>query len=200
MIGERPEGAVDATGFETRHTSSYYVDRKGYREFLRRRWPKLTVVCETGSYLFAGMNTGHGPSNDSPYMPEAMRQAARHIAFDRVLADAAYDGEHNHALCRDELGIRSTVIPINARAGASGPPKTKYRRQMHTRFFNRVYGRRWHVESAISQTKRVLGAALRARTDPSQEREQYLRVLTHDLMRIRRLHTTCFQQSIRGFK
>lgn len=53
--------------------------------------------------------------------PEAVRQACRHVAFDRLLADAGYDAEHNHALCRRELGIRSTVIPINERR-PNAPP------------------------------------------------------------------------------
>jgi transposase len=182
LIDERPQGAVDATGLEARYASSYYVDRKGYRPFGRRRWPKLTAVCHTGSYLFPGAWVTWGPSNDSPQFAPAVTQAARRIDFDRILADAAYDGEHNHRLCREELGIRSTVIPLNPRRGSNPLPKTKYRRQMKTRFPKRIYGQRWHVESAFSQTKRILGQALRARRPHAQEREVLLRVLTHNLM------------------
>ena len=39
--------------------------------------------------------------------------ADQFIHFDQVLADAAYDGEHNHCLSRDHLGIRSTIIDLN---------------------------------------------------------------------------------------
>ena len=105
-IEKRTQGAVDATGFEARHASSYYVDRKGCREFLRRRWLKLTVVCPIDFYLFPGVCITWGPSNDSPQLPEAVRQAAENIAIDRLLADAAYDGEHHHGLCREELGVK----------------------------------------------------------------------------------------------
>ena len=150
LIDERPEAAVDATGLETRHASSYYVERKGYRRFRRKRWPKLTLVCHTASHLFAGLVVSRGPSNDSPQFPEAVNQAARSVCFDRLLADAAYDAEHNHRLCREELGIRSTVIPLNARRGDKAP-SSKYRAQMQRRFHNRVYGNRWQVESAISE-------------------------------------------------
>lgn len=181
MIDERPEGAVDATGLEARHASSYYVDRSGYRPFRRRKWPKLTVVCHTATHLLAGAVATRGPSNDSGQFPAALRQAAAHVAFDRLLADAAYDAEHNHALCRRELGIRSTVIPINERR-ANAPPSGRYRAQMARRFHRRIYGQRWQVESAISRNKRLLGPALRARSDPSQARESLLRVLTHNLM------------------
>lgn len=176
LIDQRPEAAVDATGLESQHASSYYVQRKGYK-----RWPKLTVVCHTATHLFAGAVVSRGPSNDSPQFPEAVGQAAGSVQFDRLLADAAYDGEHNHRLCREQLGIRSTMIPLNARRG-SRPPATEYRAQMHHHFSKDVYGHRWQVESAISRNKRLLGSSLRGRTDPSQDRECILRVLTHNLM------------------
>ena len=41
---------------------------------------------------------------------------------------------------------------------------------------------RWQVESAFSRHKRLLGAALRSRSEAARERECYLRVLTHNLM------------------
>lgn len=184
LIDERPEGAVDATGLEARHASSYYVDRRGYVPFRRKEWPKLTVVCHTATHLLAGVVLTRGPSNDSPQFPEALRQAAGHVVFDRLLADAAYDAEHNHRLCREELGIRSTVIPLNERGG-HGPPKTRYRAQMERRFPRHIYGHRWQVESAISRNKRLFGSALRACTDETQAHECLIRVLTHNLMILR---------------
>jgi transposase len=106
------------------------------------------------------------------------------VHFDRLLADAAYDAEHNHLLCRQELGIRSTVIPLNERGGY-GPPKTKYRAQMSRRFSRSIYGQRWQVESAISRNKRLLGSAVRACTHKTQAQECLVRVLTHNLMILR---------------
>jgi transposase len=112
------------------------------------------------------------------------------VAYDRVLADAAFDSEGSHRYCRDELGIRSTVIPLNRRGRGRKWPKTRYRRQMVKRFrrrprgsrYRRVYGQRWQAESAFSRHKRLLGSALRGKSAASRERECYLRVLTHDLM------------------
>lgn len=99
-----------------------------------------------------------------------------------MLADAAHDAEHNHRLCREDWQIRSTVIPLNRRGSGRKWPKTKYRRQMRRRFHRRVYRQRAQVESAWSRHKRLLGAALRARSDAARERECFLRVLTHNLM------------------
>lgn len=110
-----------------------------------------------------------------------MREAASLVSFDRVLGDAAYDAEHNHRLCREELKIRSSVFPLNRRRGRKWP-KTKYRRQMKVRFFKRIYGQRWQVESAFSRHKRRLGSALRSRRWRIQKLECLLRVLTHNLM------------------
>jgi hypothetical protein len=172
---------IDATGLESRHTSRHYVNRVGYQRFLRYRWPKLTLVCHTRTYLFAGTVVSDGPSQDSPQFPEALRQACRHLPIDRLIGDAGYDGEHNHRLAREELAVRSTVIALNRRRGRKWP-RTRYRRQMKRRFQRGVYGHRWHVESAISQNKRRLGSALRSTNDNARDAECLMRVLTHDLM------------------
>jgi transposase len=127
-----------------------------------------------------------GPSQDSPQFTPAMRDAAKLIHFDRVLGDKGYDAEHNHVLCRQELGIRSTIIPARKRNTLKWP-KAKYRRQMKRRFHRRLYGQRWQVESAISRHKRRLGSALRCRRWRQQKVEMILRVLTHNLMILRRV-------------
>lgn len=111
------------------------------------------------------------------------------IVWDRVLADAAFDSEAHHRQAREELGIRSSVIPINPR-GSKAPPKGRYRSQMPRHFreraegsrHKRVFGQRWQVESAFSRHKRRLGSAVAGRSEASRTRECYLRVLTHNLM------------------
>lgn len=182
LIEATPEAALDATGLESRHVSAYYVTRQGYRRFRRRRWPKLTVVCHPTTHLLAAAIVTQGPSQDSPQFPAAVQQAGRHLAIDRLVGDAGYDGEHHHTLARRRLGIRSTVIALNPRNTGDRWPQTPYRRQMKRRFQRRKYRQRWQVESAFSRYKRRLGAALRARTDLAQEQECWLRVLTHNLM------------------
>jgi hypothetical protein len=177
--------AIDATGLETRHISAHYFNRWGDLRFEQKTWPKLTAVCHTPTHLIAGVVPGRGPSSDSSQCSPAIRQAAEHIEIDRLLADMGYDAEYIHRLCREELGIRSTIIPLNMRNTGRRWPKTKYRRQMRKRFFNRKYGQRWQVESAFSRHKRRLGAALTARSEKTQHSEMLLRVLTHNLLILR---------------
>jgi hypothetical protein len=181
LIQEKPEAVIDATGLESRHISSYFFKRAG-KKHRARLWTKLTVVCDTRSHFFTAATVSTGPSNDGPQFAPALNQAALILSWDRVLGDAAFDSEANHRLCREELGIRSTVIPINRRSQGRKWPKTKYRRQMKRRFPKRKYGQRWQAESAFSRHKRRLGSALHGRSQPARERECQLRVLTHNIM------------------
>ena len=188
LIGEKPTAAIDGTGLESRHTSQYFVDRSGQKG-TSRTWTKLTVACDTRSHFLAGATVTTGPSNDSPPFRPVLLQASLAVGWDRVLADAAFDSEAHHAYAREDRGIRSSVIPINAR-GHDGPPGGRYRQQMARRFVprpegtrsKRVFGQRWQVESAFSRHERRLGPALGGKSDASRERECRLRVLTHDLM------------------
>lgn len=181
-MGGRPEAAVDGTGLESRHTSRHYARRRSSKRYRWRRYVLLTVACHTQSHLLAGAEVALGPANESPHFAGVIDQAVAHARWDRVLADAAHDAEHNHELCRDGYGIRSTVIPINRRGHGRKWPRSKYRRQMRRRFHRRKYGQRWQAESAFSRHKRLLGDALRARSDTARERECYLRALTHNIM------------------
>ena len=181
LIGAQPEAAVDATGLESRHTSHYFFQRAGQKHSALT-WTKLTVACDTGSHFFTAATVTTGPGNDSPQFRPAMQQASLVVTWHRVLADAAFDSEENHRLCREELHVRSTAIPINRRNQGRKWPQTHYRRQMKKRFPKRKYGQRWQAESAFSRHKRLLGSALCSRSDRARERECYLRVLTHNLM------------------
>jgi hypothetical protein len=180
--------AIDATGYETRHVSRYFAWRSGRRR--QRARPKLTAVLETRSHFFLSARVSRGPSQDSPQFRPVMRAAAARHPIDTVLADGAFDAEHNHAYAREHLGIRATVIPLNRRNSGRKWPKTRYRRQMVRRFrkkprgsrHRRVHGQRWQIESGFSRNKRLLGSALRARIWPNQKREVLMRVLTHNVM------------------
>jgi hypothetical protein len=185
LIDASPVTAVDATGLATRHVSEHFDKRRGDGKRLghrQRAWPKLTAVLHTHSHLIVGAVTGIGPSQDSPDFTPVMRQAASILSFGTVLADAGYDAEHNHRLCREELGITRSLIALNRRNTGRRSPKTPYRRALRQRFPRALYHQRWHIESGFSQHKRRLGSALTARGHQAQRRELILRVLTHNLM------------------
>jgi len=166
---------------DSRYTSRYYFVRSRKKQS-KRSWTKLTVVCHTGSHFFTGVTASTGPSNDAPQFLPALKQSAWFLGWDRVLGAAGFDSENHHRLCREEWGVRSTVIALNRRRQGRRWPLTKYRRQMKRRFHRRKYGQRWQVESAFSRHKRLLGPALSARSHDARSRECHLRVLTHNIM------------------
>lgn len=156
--------------------------RQGKRTSRYRRWTKLTIVADNGTHLIAAAGVSLGPSNDSPLLPDAVREAVDHMPIKQLLADAGYDSESNHCICRQELDIASTVIPVNDRNRKYNATKGKYRSQMSRRFPKRLFGNRWQVESVFSRFKRKLGYALRATTQQSRETECLVRVMTYNLM------------------
>jgi Transposase DDE domain len=189
LIDAKPTAAVGGAGLESRSTSRYFFKRAG-RKHPSRLWTTLTVAADTAGHFFAGATVTAGPPNDSPPFRPVMAQASLVGTGDRVLADAAFDSEAHPRHCREDLGVRATVIPLNRRGRGRKWPRTCYRRQMVKRLrqkpkgsrHRRVYGQRWQAESAFSRHKRRLGSSLGGRSDASREREGYLRVLTHNLM------------------
>jgi transposase len=145
------------------------------------KWPKLSTLCDKGTHLWVAWRTSLGPSNDAPEFAPLVREGAQAIRWYRILADKAYDSEAHHTLCRVELKIPRTLIPVQSR-GTRRWPQTTYRRQMKRRFHRHAYHQRWQAESAFSRHKRRLGSALRAHSAPGRNAELALRVLTHNLM------------------
>ena len=174
--------SIDSTGMENHYVSRHFLKRKGRRTGKYRKWTKLTVVCENKSHLIASAIISTGPSTDCHYLKPAVTQAVKNIPIDTLLADSGYDAEYNHRLCREEFGIRSTVIQVNDRGLKYGRTGGAHRRRMRQRFPAVSYRRRWNIESVFSRFKRRLGNALTARTDQSRISECLLRVLTYNLM------------------
>jgi len=184
MLDEPPEAAIDSTGLETRHVSRHFVRCTKRPSYFRRTWPKVTIVCDTHTHLIAGCIVTRGPSYDFPLFEKAILGASKQLRFARILADGGYDSEANHRFGREVLGIH-TIIALNAR-GFTKTPTTPYRAEMKHQFDKETFNHRWQVESVFSRDKRLLGSALHNRTEVSRQRECLLRVLTHNLMIIRR--------------
>jgi Transposase DDE domain len=146
-----------------------------FRRIRRSRW--------SATWRLIGFHVCRGPCVDSPQFTPTLLQASAHHAITELLGDKGYDAEHNHRLCREELGIKSTIIAVRRNTnGTRQWPSTRYRREMKKSSLRPRYGQRWQIESSISRHKRLLGAALRARTWIMQQWECMLRALTHNLM------------------
>jgi transposase len=179
--------AIDGTGFETRHISSYFVRRrdrdckKGYQTTTYTRFPAANLLCDCHSHMVLSVVTGRGPGPDDPYFQPAVKQATGRSKMEVLLADAGYDSEQAHVFAREQCGTR-TIIPATRGRPTKKRLRGRWRNQMKTRFNQQKYGQRWQVETVNSMIKRTMGSALRARNYWSQSREITLRVLTHNIM------------------
>lgn len=107
--------AIDSTGLETRHASRYYTRRcKRHQGHYKRRFPKLTAICDTSTHLLLGMVIDRGPRLDFIEDEATVLNALEHQPFETLLADAGYESERFHRFCRKKLGIRS-IIPTTQR-------------------------------------------------------------------------------------
>lgn len=187
LLRDGQDASADSTGLETHHASQHYRYRRARDPGVIVQmpdFPKMTWVVDNPSHLIAGVWVGRGPSYDTPTLEPALRQAAAHLRAALLLADSGFDSEHNHRVAH-ELGVGRTLIALNHRGFGDRPAKTRYRRRMQLRPGRRRYGQRWQIESAVSQHKRRLGSALRARRRAAQQHECLLRVLVHNFAIVR---------------
>jgi Transposase DDE domain len=204
--------AGDSSLFELRHVSRHYERRRRrtIRESRRarrrrmagktrdparalKRLPKLGFTVAARSHLILSAWCGTGSGSDSPHFERVLFDAWRrvpHRTFTAVF-DAGYDKEDNHRLARRDMGLGS-IIPASIGRPTDKPPTTRWRRHMkrllRTKRSRRRcgYTQRWQAETAASMMKRNLGSALAGKTARSRHRDLRLKVLTHNVMIIRR--------------
>ena len=211
--------AGDSSLFELHHVSAHFAARRR-RESRRarrrrtagkprdparalKRLPKLGVAVASASHLILSMWCGVGSGSDSPHFEPLLFDAWRRVprrSFDAVF-DAGYDGEGNHRVARRDMGIRTIIPPLIGRP-TDKPPPTYWRRRMKRLLATRAsrrrcgYTQRWQAETVISMLKRNLGSALRGRTARSRSRDLALKVLTHNVMIIRRQRRVETEQDV----
>ena len=181
-------GALDSTGFQCGHASSYYVrrrsrDGKSYQHTTYRRFAKLEAAVDCATHTILGVIPRRGPRVDTDRFVPLLENALRRVRLLTALADAGYDSEPNHRHAREKRGVRS-FIPATAGRPTTKPPTGRYRRQMKQRLNKDYgkYGQRWQVETVFSMIKRRLGSVVHARAYWSQCRELLLLAVTYNIM------------------
>ena len=178
--------AMDGTGLESHHASTYYVQRcakgkKTKQKLTYTRFPKMGIVCDCRSHIVLAVVPGRGPGPDIKHFRSALEQSLQSVSIKTLVADAGYDGEPSHQYARNTCHVRSLIPPRIGRP-TDKPPTGYWRRQMRARIHLTRYGQRWQVETTYSMLKRLLGSALTARTYWAQCREIFLMVLTLNIM------------------
>ena len=180
-----PLAAIDSTGLESGHISSYFVRRRSrvpelWQTTTYTRFPKLAVIGDCKTHLILGAITTRGPCPDVNQFIQTLSQLNPQIRIRTLLADAGYDSERNHRYAREKCHIKTIIPPRHGRP-TTKLPTGKYRRLMAQKFDSEHYGQRWQVETIFSMIKRRFGFVVHARRYWAQNREMLLMVLTHNL-------------------
>jgi hypothetical protein len=171
--------AMDATGMALTSASDYFRTRKGGKV---RKWVKISTLVLCGSLLPLGLVVELGAVSDKPHARVLLEQAQAVAQPTRLYADAGYDSEPLHELCRSQWGVESVIKPIQRRA--DGQRGGRWRALMSPEYLQATgYGQRWAVESFFSGLKRTMGGALQARRPQQMVAEATLRVLAYVLRR-----------------
>lgn len=183
-----PLAALDSTGLQCGHASSYYVrrrsrDKKTVQETTYRRFSKLEAAVDCSSHLIIAAIPRRGPAVDVDRFVPLLEKALRRVKLGTALADAGYDSEPNHRYAREQRRIRS-VIPAKIGRPTAKLPSGRYRRRMKQRLNKDYcqYGQRWQVETVFSMIKRRLGSVVHGRSYWSQCRELMLLAITYNIM------------------
>jgi Transposase DDE domain len=193
---------IDSSLYDTHHRSRHYEQRRRHystsdkrRADVRRsrsakRTPKLAIAADTRCHAVLAARARTGMGSDCRDFGPVLRDArGRNRRLRLVVADAGYDSHANHRLAREQLGVRSLIKTGMGRPSAK-PPSSPYRRLMSRTLRGsqkgRPYAQRAQAETVNSMLKRNLGDSLRARSAAARRNEQMLRVITHNVMLLRR--------------
>ena len=198
--------AIDSTGFEAHRTSHYFVRRRAkggqlsgkWQSTTYRRFPKLAVLCDTKSHFILAAHCERGPRPDFGHFERVLFQALWRVRIGTLAADAGYDAEWIHQLCRSNFGMCS-LIPAAIGRPTTRAPTAYFRRWMWSHLHQTRYGQRWQAETVISMIKRRTGSALAAHGHWRQHRAAMLKVLTHNIMILKSLPNVFYRAGVSPF-
>ena len=199
--------AIDSTYCQSHHVSRHYerrcskqrqLWRRGRRRRTGRRGtlrklPKLAVAAAGASHVILAAWAGSGAGSDHRHFECLLFDAWRRVPNRRfkTTADAGFDSEANHRIARHDMEVTS-IIPPRIGRPTQKLPAERWRRHMHRLLATKRsrrrcgYTQRWQVETVMSMIKRNLGDELSGKNARSRSRDLMLKVLTHNIMIIRR--------------
>ncbi len=173
---------VDSTGLKLCGAGEWLIEKHGTRT--RRSWRKLHVGvdADTGRILAAVLTTND--VDDASQVSALLDQAGPVASF---TADGAYDQDGVHGEVTRRSPEAAVIVPPRPSAVPSDTAGTApTQRDRHLQMIAEHGRRRWQkasgyhwralVEADISRFKRVIGDALRSRTDRRRETEIALAV------------------------
>jgi hypothetical protein len=173
--GEPVHLLVDSTGLRLSGPGEWLVEKHGTKK--RRSWRKLHLGVDAGTGRIEAVElTGHATDDGSRVGPLLDRVTGLVASF---TGDGAYDHEDVYGAVAERHPEAAVVVPPRSSAVPSEAAETApTQRDRHLRSiaehgrmgWQKVsgYNRRALAEAAVSRYKRVIGDALRSRTDRRQ--------------------------------
>jgi IS5 family transposase len=170
---------VDSTGLKLGGTGEWLVEKHGTSR--RRSWRKLHIGVDADSGEIAAVEVTRKDIDDAAMAGALLGQIADPIAS--FTADGTYDQDQVSEAIAERHPDAAVIVPPRAGAVASASSKTTTptQRDRHLRMiaergrmaWQRAsgYNLRAKVEATIGRYKRVIGDALRSRTDQTEATE-----------------------------
>jgi hypothetical protein len=180
---------VDSTGLKLGGPGEWLAEKHGART--RRAWRKLHLGVDAGTGRIEAVELTGSETDDGSRVGPLLDQVAGPVAS--FTGDGAYDREDVYGAVAERHPEAAIVVPPRSSAVPSGAAETApTQRDRHLRSIaehGRMawqkaagYNRRALAEAAVSRYKRVIGDALRSRTDRRQAVE--VAIAAHALNRM----------------
>ena len=175
--GEPMHLLVDSTGLRLCGSGEWLVEKHGTRT--RRAWRKLHLGVDAGTGRIEAVERTGSEMDDGSRVGPLLDQVAGPVAS--FTGDGAYDREDVYGAVAERHPEAAVVVPPRRDAVPSAAQTAPTQRDRHLRSIaehGRMgwqkasgYNRRALAEAAISRYKKVIGDALRSRTDPGRATE-----------------------------
>jgi Transposase DDE domain len=170
--GEPVHLLVDSTGLRLTGPGEWLVEKHGTKA--RRSWRKLHLGVDAGTGRIEAVELTTNDLDDGSRVGSLLDQVADPLAS--FTGDGAYDREDVYGTVAERHPEAAVIVPPRTDAVPSGTAETApTQRDRHLRCiaeqgrmgWQKVsgYSRRALAEAAVSRYKRVIGDALRSRTD-----------------------------------
>jgi len=169
---------VDRTGLKLGGAGEWLVERHGTSR--RRSWRKLHLGIDTDSGEIVAIELTRKEIDDSARTDALLDQLSDPLAS--FTADGAYDQDRVYEAVRERHPDAAVIVPPRSTAVPSASAETApTQRDLHLRTIaergrmgwqkSSGYNLRAKVEASIGRYKRVIGGALRSRTDETEATE-----------------------------
>lgn len=173
--------AIDGTGFGSKVYKRWF-DAKYGREMKEAHWLKLHAICGVTTNIITAVTVTDATLNDSPLLPQLVKETAEGFVVEEVSADKAYLGLQNLKAIEAVNAKPFIAFKVNSTPGTVDVWKRAYHMfAFHREEWLQKYHLRSNIESTFSSMKRKFGGAVRAKKPVAMANEVLLKVLCHNL-------------------